>query len=233
MSKVVAINGSPRGKKGNTAMVLSAFLQGMADAGSSTEVFHTADFRIKPCTCGRMHCWYQEPGVCCIQDDMQSLYPKLREAEVLVLATPVYIPLPGAMQDVINRLCPLVVPRLEMRNGRTRARFREDVAIERIALVATGGWWEKDNMGTVVRIAQELAEDASVTFAGAVLRPHAFAMKAQGELTADRQAVLDATRGAGRELAQQGAMSHDTLEAISRPLISEADLIAMYNSWIQ
>ena len=81
---------------------------------------------------------------------------------------PVYIPLPGAMQNVINRLCPLIEPRLEFRQGRTRARFRDDVNIRKIVLVSTGGWWEKENFDTVVRIVEELAEAASVEFGGSI-----------------------------------------------------------------
>jgi len=104
---------------------------------------------------------------------MQMLYPKLRGADILVLVTPVYIPLPGEMQDFINRLCPLIEPVLEWRDGRTRARFHEDVKIRQIVLVSASGWWEKGNFDTVVRIAEELAKDANVEFGGAILRPHA------------------------------------------------------------
>jgi multimeric flavodoxin WrbA len=160
---------------------------------------------------------------------MQLLYASLRQADTLILAAPVYIPPPGAMQDVINRLCPLIEPLLEMRAGRTRARFREDVKIRRIALVSTGGWWEKENMDTVVRI----AEDASVEFAGAVLRPHAFLIRQDGKLTGNGQTILDAARTAGFELVKEGAMHQDTLEAISQPLISEAELRRRYNQMLQ
>lgn len=229
MTKAVAINGSPRGDRGNTALMLTALIQGMEDAGSQVELYYASRLNVKPCACGTMYCWYGEPGVCCVKDKMQLLYPKLREADTLVLATPVYIPLPGAMQDVINRLCPLVKPLLETREGRTRARFHNDVQIQRIALLSTGAWWEKGNFDTVVRIVRELAEDASVEYAGAVLRPHAFAMKEGGALTHDGEAVLDAVRTAGYELAHGGAMRPETLEAIGRPLISEEELRRSYN----
>jgi multimeric flavodoxin WrbA len=232
MNKIVAINGSPRTEKGYTAMVLAPFIQGMMDAGSDVELFYTNRLKVKPCTCGEMYCWYGKPGECCIKDDMQSLYPKLREADILVLATPVYIPLPGQMQDIINRLCPLVKPLLETRAGRTRARFHEDVQIQKIALVSTGGWWEKANFGTVVRIVEELAETASVEYAGALLRPHAFVMKAEGELTKDGESVLNAARRAGYELVKEGAMSRESLDAISRPLISEEELRRRYNKLV-
>jgi multimeric flavodoxin WrbA len=229
MSKALAINGSPRMEKGSTAMVLTPFIQGMVDGGADVELLYASRLKVNPCTCGRLYCWNDEPGECCIKDSMQPLYPKLRGAEILVLATPVYIPLPGEMQNVINRLCPLLDPVLEFRQGRTRARFRQDVGIRKIVLVATGGWWERGNLDTVVRIVEELAEDASVEFAGAVLRPHASFMKQGGELTQDGVAVLDAVRKAGYELVKEGAMTKETLALISRPLISQEELRRRYN----
>lgn len=231
MSKAIAISGSPRMGKGYTDLVLAPFAQGMRDAGSDVELFHASRLNVKPCACGEMYCWYRVPGECCFKDDMQSLYASLKQADTLILATPVYIPLPGAMQNVINRLCPLIEPWLELREGRTRARFREDVRIQRIVLVSTGGWWEKENMDTVVRIAEELAKDASVDFAGALLRPHAFLMKQDGQLTEAGQAVLDAARTAGYELVNAGAIREETLEAFSQPLIAEVELREEYNRW--
>jgi len=229
MRKAVAINGSPRTDRGHTALVLASFVRGMEDAGCEVETVYATGLKVKPCACGEMYCWYRKPGECCFKDDMQSLYAKLREADTLILATPVYIPLPGAMQNVINRLCPLIEPLLETREGRTRARFRQDVAIRRIALVSTSGWWELGNFDTVVRIVEELAEDASAEFAGAVLRPHAFLMQEGGELTADGKAVLDAAKSAGFQLVREGAMRQETLGAVSRPLISQEELRRRYN----
>jgi hypothetical protein len=141
----------------------------------------------------------------------------------------VYIPLPGAMQNIVNRLVALLDPMLAFREGRTRARFRQDVGIRKIVLLSTSGWWEKGNFDTVVRIAEELAANAGVEFAGALLRPHAPMMRENGvpagtrQLTADGQAVLDAAHRAGRELISKGAMTSETLEAVSRPLVSQEE----------
>lgn len=227
---IVAINGSPRMEKGNTAALLGAFLEGMAEAEADVELFYATRLKAKPCACGVMHCWYQKPGECCLKDGMQPLYAALKAAEVLVLATPVYIPLPGEMQNVLNRLCPLLEPFLEWREGRTRARLRQGVLIRKIALVATCDWWELGNFDRVVCIARELAEDASIEFAGAVLRPHASLMKREGEFTPEGKAVLAAAHRAGYELVTEGKMCAETLEAVSRPLISEHDLRALYNA---
>ncbi|MCJ7621160.1 MAG: flavodoxin family protein, partial [Anaerolineae bacterium] len=191
-------------------------------AGADVELFYASRLDVEPCT-GEFHCWYEKPGECYIKDDMELLYPKLRAAESLVLATPVYIPLPGEMQNFINRLCPLIDPTLETREGRTRARFHEDVKINKIVLVSTSGWWEMGNFDTVERIARELAEDAGVEFAGAVLRPYAYLMRESGVLTQEGEAVQEAARKAGYELAKEGRMKQESLEQVSRPLISQEE----------
>ena len=134
------------------------------------------------------------------------------------------------MQNFINRLCPLIDPTLENREGRTRARFRKQVKIRKILLLSTGGWWEKANFETVVRITEELAKGANVEFAGAVLRPHAFLMKEKGKLTKDGEAVLNAVKRAGYELIKKGVMNKETLYEISHPLISEEELRSRYNN---
>lgn len=223
MGKVIVINGSPQMDRGNTAMLLAPFIQGMKDGGSEVELFYASRLKVKPCSCGQMRCWDATPGECSIQDSMQDLYPKLKEAELVVLATPVYVPLPGEMQNVINRLVPLLDPVLVNRGGRTRAKMRDDVKIRKFVLVSTSGWWELGNFDTVIRIVQEFAEDASVDYGGAVLRPHADWMTRGGEITQQGQAVLDAAQQAGFELSANGEMSEAALTAVSRPLIPLED----------
>jgi len=206
-------------EKGYTAMILEAFLKGMQEAGAQTELFYAKRLNVKACT-GEFYCWNEKLGECYINDSMQLVYSKLRQADMLVLATPVYIPLPGEMQNFFNRLCPLIDPILSKRNGRTRARFHKKVKIKSIALVSVCGWWEKGNFSTVLRIAKEIARDANVKFAGAVLRPHAFLLAKYKEKAKE---ILKATKQAGFQLVRKGAISKDLLDLVAQPLISEED----------
>ena len=217
MTKVVAVNGSPRMGKSNTTKILTPFLEGMKDAGASVELFYAKRLNIKPCT-GEFYCWNKNPGQCHIDDDMQPLYPKLASADILVLATPVYVPLPGEMQNFLNRLVPLIDPVLKKQNGRTRARFRTNVKISRIALVSSSGWWEMGNFGTVVRIVEEFAKDADVEFAAALLRPHSSYM-AENKEKAEK--IFEAAKQAGNRLVKEGRMPKRFLKIIGQPLISE------------
>jgi len=224
LTRVVAVNGSPMMDKGNTERILRPFLEGAKEAGAEVEVFYAKKLDIQPCR-GELLCWGRNLGKCHIKDDMESVYPALRRADIMVLATPVYIPLPGEMQNFLNRLCPLVNPVLTRKNGRTRARFHSDVKIKKIVLVSSGGWWEKGNFGTVLRIAKEVAKDCNVEFAGALLRPHAHLL-AKGGPRAVR--VLAAARDSGRELVASGRIPKRLLDSVARPLISEEDMWKTY-----
>ncbi|MHA3964612.1 MAG: flavodoxin family protein [Candidatus Thorarchaeota archaeon SMTZ1-45] len=225
MTNVLAINGSARMEKGYTHKVLTAFLEGMKEAKATVETVFAKRLKIRPCL-GEFQCWFEKVGECIQRDDMGSLLPKLREADILILAIPVYLPLPGEMQNFLNRLMPIVEPVLEFHEGRTRAKFHDDVKISKIVLVSVGGWWEKDNLATVVRIVEDVARDANVEFSGAVLRPHAFLMDEHKDKAEE---VLSAVKSAGFQLVKEGKISPETFEIISQPLIAEEELRARYN----
>jgi len=226
MVTVLAISGSARMEKGATHRLMTSFLDGMKEAGASVETVFAKRLKIKPCL-GDFDCWFGQVGKCIQDDDMNTLYPRVRAADILVLGIPVYFPLPGEMQNLLNRLMPIVEPLLQFEGGKTRAKFHDDVRINKIVLVSTGGWWEKSNLATVVRIVEEVAEKVGVEFSGALLRPHAFLMDENAERRAE---VLVAAKQVGMQLVREGRMSPDTLEAISRPLISEEELRSRYNS---
>ena len=86
IGKVLGISGSPR-RDGNTELLLKEFLRGARVSGHETELFILNEFKISPCTsCGSC----QKNGQCIIDDDMQSMYNKLLEADYIVFASPIY-----------------------------------------------------------------------------------------------------------------------------------------------
>jgi multimeric flavodoxin WrbA len=225
MTRVFAINGSPRMDKGNTAMVLSPFLEGMKRAGAEIDLVYSKKLNIKSCI-GDFQCWYRKVGECIHSDEMKEYLERLRIADIFLIATPIYLPLPGELQDFLNRLMPLVEPILDFRKGRTRAKFHDDVKISKIVLVSTGGWWEKENFDTVVRIAREIAENGSVEFVDPILRPHAFLMENDEQKTKE---IIDAAEKAGYQLIKDGEIPIKLLNLISQPLIPEEELRKRYN----
>lgn len=222
MAKVFVANAGM--EKGETSRLLAAFMDGMEEAGGKVDVQQIKRLKISPCI-GDFHCWYTSPGRCRIKDDMQALYPKLREAEVLVLATPIYLPLPGEMQNFLNRLVPLVEPVLRAMEGETQARLREEVRLKKLVLLSTSGWWEIENLSSAVHIAKDLAFKVGIEYAGSVLRPHAFMLE---EMATKRNEVLNAAKRAGNELMSTGTISKGTQADISQPLASQEEVRTFY-----
>lgn len=183
---ITVINGSPRKSKDYTSQIVEPLIKGMRKAKAEVTLFYSSKLKIKPCK-GEFYCWFEKPGQCILKDDMETVYNILINSDILILAIPVYIPLPGNMQNFINRLLPLMEPFLENKNGRTRARFHKQVKIKNILLAATCGWWELGNFDTVKHIIEELAANFNVKFGGAILRPHTSALSSYPE---DKKAIL-------------------------------------------
>jgi len=82
---ILGISGSPR--KMATEHILSEALRMLNEMGFQTEQFGMRGKSISPCR----HCDYcLKNKECIVKDDMQLLYPLIREAEGFVIATPVY-----------------------------------------------------------------------------------------------------------------------------------------------
>ena len=86
--KILVLNGSPR-PKGNTAALVEAFAAGARESGHQVHVIPVCRKRIAGCLACE-YCHTKGNGRCIQQDDMQEVYPLLDEAEMLVLASPVY-----------------------------------------------------------------------------------------------------------------------------------------------
>lgn len=104
MKKIVILNGA--GKKiGNTAAMLNAFKEGAA--GNEIKEFYLQTMNIHGCIdCG--FCHKKDKGSadpCSQKDDMQQIYSAVREAHVIVFASPVYFwDITGTLKTAIDRL---------------------------------------------------------------------------------------------------------------------------------
>ena len=83
--KVLIISGSPR-RGGNSETLCDEFAAGAVSAGHSVEKISLADKKIGFCTA----CFVCKKAVCPQQDDAAAIIKKMLDADVLVLAAPVY-----------------------------------------------------------------------------------------------------------------------------------------------
>ena len=86
--KVMIAMGSPR-KEGNSSILAKQVAAGAMAVGGEVESFYLHDMNIQPCTACEA-CREETEKDCILDDDMQLLYPKLRQADALVIASPIY-----------------------------------------------------------------------------------------------------------------------------------------------
>jgi len=88
MSKsVLVLKGSPR-ENGNSSVLAERVAAGASAAGARVESVWLPGLDIHPCTA--CEGCAGPGGACVVQDDMQSLYPRVAGADAIVLASPVY-----------------------------------------------------------------------------------------------------------------------------------------------
>ena len=98
--KVLIISASPR-KGGNSDALCDQFLLGAQEAGHHVEKVFLRDHKINYCLgCGVCNSTH----VCVQKDDMKNLLEKMVNADVIVLATPVYFyTMDGQLKTFIDR----------------------------------------------------------------------------------------------------------------------------------
>ncbi|MEM3145872.1 MAG: flavodoxin family protein, partial [Thermoproteota archaeon] len=150
--KVLAINGSPRGENGNTDRILQAFLQGAREAGAEIETIYLRNLKINPCL-GCFTCWTKTPGVCVHNDDMVQILPKIRRADIVVYATPLYVfTVSGLMKNFMDRLIPNVDPHIVKRGKHFihPPRYSNGPRVQKIVLISNCGFPEPHHFSALI-----------------------------------------------------------------------------------
>ena len=114
MKKVIAFIGSPR-KNGNTSSIIGEIVRGAKEAEAETKVYTLNDMNIKPC----QSCFFcRKEEACAIKDDMQSVYEDIKDADAVVIGSPVYMLQVTAQTKLLfDRLFPIMDTSFKPRFG--------------------------------------------------------------------------------------------------------------------
>lgn len=100
---ILILQSSPRAK-GNTAWMAEEFKTAAEAAGHEVTLCNVSHKKIAGCLACE-YCHGKGQGACIQKDDMQELYPLMAEADVLVLASPIYyFTLNAQIQAAIQRM---------------------------------------------------------------------------------------------------------------------------------
>ncbi len=101
MKKILILAGSPR-KDGNSDLLCKEFMRGAMESGNEVSMIRVADKKVAPC-CACYYCT-EHGGNCVYKDDMADILQAMIDAEIIVLASPVYFySLSAQLKAVIDR----------------------------------------------------------------------------------------------------------------------------------
>ena len=100
--KILGINGSPRGSKSQTLILVEAVLDGAKASDAEVELVDVCKLKIDYCNaCGVCYA----KGKCIHEDDFEDLYHKILECDGLVLGSPVYFrSVTAQLKTLIDRM---------------------------------------------------------------------------------------------------------------------------------
>lgn len=108
--KILVLNGSPR-PQGNTSKMVAVFSEAAVSAGHEVVTFDVCRMNIKGCFACE-YCHGKGEGKCIRKDDMHQIYAELTDAEMLVLAAPIYYHgISGQLKCVIDRFYSALYPK--------------------------------------------------------------------------------------------------------------------------
>lgn len=231
--KILAVNGSPKGKDGNTEQMLQPFLKGAGSAGAEVEVSYLKDKKINHCM-GCLTCWLKTPGACVHKDDMPELLEKFKQADLIVYATPLYVyTVTGLMKDFMDRSLPLVQPYIvKVGDCYGHPGRYEDNKTKKAVLISNCGFPYRRFFSGLVETFNLGCSSSGFEFAGAILCP-AGSLLTVPPVREQIQWYLDACEVAGREVVAQGGISPETQAMLERDIIDPETYIANANAYFE
>jgi multimeric flavodoxin WrbA len=219
--KITIFNGSPRGKNGNTHLMVEEFSKGARKANAQIENILLVTKKIKYCR-GCFNCWLKTPGKCVLHDDMKELLLKFRSSDIVVFATPLYIDnVTGIMKNFMDRLIPLLDPHLLTDTKGECLHTTRFNSPPKIAVISNCGFPEQTHFQVLRLLFKRIARNMHSEIIAEIYR-------SSGELLSHPPLLLKPLiwqykkllNKAGRELAENLKLSAKTLSQMEEPLIS-------------
>jgi hypothetical protein len=227
---IIVINAAPRMEAGNTQVILNPFLVGARHEGAKLDIALLAKKKIRPCR-GCFTCYAKTPGECVQDDDMGALVGRIRAADLMILATPLYLDGMTSLAKIfIDRLVVFLDPHFTKADQGLLHPLRWKFP-HKIFLISVCGYPGLFNFDPLVLHVQRIARNLHAEFAGALLRPAVFSILLTKKYPDRVKSVLDAVRSAGGELVRNGRVSEETSRAVAADICSPDELMTVANAY--
>lgn len=223
--RILAINGSHRGRRGFTQVLLDHMKAGAEEGGAEFETIVLAEKTINRCS-GCETCHTERSYLRCVfedKDEVQAIFREMRSADILVFATPVYV---FAMSSLLKGFLDRInstgdVDKLRVSNhGLVFHHIDAQLCSKPFVLVATCGNIEKETPKNVVDYFKTYSRFMDAPMLAALVRSGSSLLgKSSDEELPKRADVLSAYREAGRDLALGGGISPRHIRQANRNIV--------------
>ncbi|MGD9580246.1 MAG: flavodoxin family protein [Vampirovibrionia bacterium] len=228
--KITVFNGSPKGERSNTNIMVQEFLAGCESVGAETENIFLAKKELKHCI-GCFTCWIKTPGKCVHKDDMAEMIETYLNSDIIVFASPVYIGgVTGLMKDFLDRLLPTADPRIGKTKDGVTCHYKRYDKTHKYVLISNCGFPEQmhfEYFDSCFKYLELVTED----------RILARIYRGQGEMLGIDHPMLklllndykNTLRQAGKEIVLKGKLSDETIFKLEQPLVPYDQYVGMAN----
>lgn len=218
--KITVFNGSPKGEKSNTHIMVKEFLAGAESVGAEVENIFLIQKELNHCI-GCFTCWKKTPGICIHKDDMPDMLDKYLNSDIVVFACPVYIgTVTGLMKDFLDRLLPIADPRIGKTKEGITCHLQRYENLPKFVLISNCGFPEQLHFEYFDSCFKylELVGEAEII---------ARIYRGQGEMLGIDHPLLqlllndyrNTLRQAGKEVVLHGGLSDETILKLEQPLV--------------
>jgi multimeric flavodoxin WrbA len=209
---------------------LQPFLEGAREGGAETETIYLKDRNINYCL-GCFHCLTKTPGICVHKDDMPPLLEKVRLADVLVYASPLYIyTVTAQMKTFLDRCLPLIDPHITKRGEQYIHPKRYKGSPKKVVLISNCGYPQRHHFTGLVETFRCYTANPDAEFVATILCAGG-ELLGQSVLQEELQWYIDAARRAGREVVEHGRISPETQAVLDRLLADPEFYSQMANAY--
>ncbi len=194
--KIIIVESSPR-KNGNSTLLAREVASGARSLGAEVDTIHLHSMKISPCiACDA--CQESLEKDCVIDDDMKANYPRLRAADVIVFATPIYwFTVSGQIKLFMDRCYALLYLGAESGEEAVHT-IVSDLGGKKFGVVLAYGDVDPFVSGAVnaLRTFQDMAH-----FVGSEIAGHVYGSAAAPGDVAENKALLQQAYALGKKLA--------------------------------
>ncbi|NIU82882.1 MAG: flavodoxin family protein [Candidatus Thorarchaeota archaeon] len=225
--KTLIVNGSPHGERGVHNSLIGILEKGLKKARSDVETISLSKIKVNSCL-GCFSCWTRSPGECVHKDDMSKMLPKVTKADILVLASPVYVDgVTGLMKNFMDRLIPLIKGGVELRNNHMRHVLRENVKRGKLVLLSASGFAELDNFYPLVVHLKAASKNLGRQYAGEILVPSGWFISYSNDALEEASNIISS---AAAIMVNDGKVPSEVSEQLSA-LVSRDEVMNAMNSY--